>query len=234
MRPRVVVYNQVSLDGRIVGFDIDVGRYYRRGFRWPSDAILMGSTTATAFGPPESPEQQARVITGVDKVDVYPGFEDLVSEPQPLLVVPDSTGRVRCWVHALAQPWYSSIVVLTSSATPTDYLDYLDRRGIARVSAGADRVDLAAALDRLGAEFGVTSIRTDSGGRLNGALFAAGLVDELAVILSPRIAADPAGRGVVELPGPLPREVRLHLEESEVLDDGALWLRYAVLPPAPE
>ena len=44
-RPRVTIYNEISLDGRIEGFDQDVGRYYRLGFRWRSDAILMGSVT---------------------------------------------------------------------------------------------------------------------------------------------------------------------------------------------
>jgi len=52
-RPRVTIYNEISLDGRIEGFDQDVGRYYRLGFRWRSDAILMGSVTAQAFGPAE-------------------------------------------------------------------------------------------------------------------------------------------------------------------------------------
>ena len=56
----MTVYNEISLDGKITGFDGDGVRYYTRGFRWPSDAILMGSVTAEAFGPNESPAEQQR------------------------------------------------------------------------------------------------------------------------------------------------------------------------------
>jgi 2,5-diamino-6-(ribosylamino)-4(3H)-pyrimidinone 5'-phosphate reductase len=145
----------------------------------------MGSVTAQAFGPAEPADQRMRELPAPEHLPVVPGFEDLVYEPRPLLVVPDSRGRVRNWVHALAQPWYRAIVVLTSQATPPDYLEYLNRRGIAHLSAGEDRIDLPAALELLQARYGVQSMRTDCGGRLNGSLLAAGLVDEVAVIINP-------------------------------------------------
>jgi 2,5-diamino-6-(ribosylamino)-4(3H)-pyrimidinone 5'-phosphate reductase len=232
-RPHVVVYNEVSVDGRVVGFSMDAGRYYARGFRWASDAILMGSVTAQAFGPAEPGADQARELPPPERLPVLPGFEHLVSEPRPLLVVPDSRGTVRNWVHALEQPWYRGVVVLVSEATPPDYLDYLGRRGIEHLVAGDDRVDLAAALDVLAARHAVRSVRTDSGGALNGALLAAGLVDELALILHPAVSGDPRGQRFVRLPRPLGAEgVPLTLLELERLDDGALWLRYAVGTPS--
>lgn len=227
VRPHVVVYNEVSIDGRVVGFETDPSRYYRRGFRWRSDAILMGSTTALAFGPPEPIADQQRSLPPPERLPVVPGFESLVTEPRPLLVVPDSSGAVRCWIHALAQPWYRAVVVLVSRSTPADYRHYLDRRGIEQLEAGADRVDLAGALDRLSATHGVRSVRTDGGGALNGALLAAGLVDEIALLLDPVVSSDPDGQRVVTLPHPIgPGGIRLRLEEVERLLDGALWLRY--------
>jgi 2,5-diamino-6-(ribosylamino)-4(3H)-pyrimidinone 5'-phosphate reductase len=226
-RPRVTIYNEISLDGRIEGFDQDVGRYYRLGFRWRSDAILMGSVTAQAFGPAEPADQRMRRVPTPERLPVVPGFEDLVYEPRPLLVVPDSRGRVRNWVHALAQPWYGAIVVLTSQATPRDYLEYLNRRGITHLTAGEDQVDLAAALEVLHARHGVQSIRTDCGGRLNGALLAAGLVDEVAVIVNPSLAANPKGQSFVTLPHALSAAaVPLALREVDRLNDGAVWLLY--------
>ncbi len=118
VRPRVVVYNEVSIDGRVVGFETDPSRYYRLGFRWRSDAILMGSTTALAFGPPEPLADQRRALPPPERLPVVSGFESLVTEPRPLLVVPDSSGAVRSWIHALAQPWYRAVVVLVSRSTP--------------------------------------------------------------------------------------------------------------------
>jgi hypothetical protein len=57
MRPHLTIYNEISVDGRVQGFEQDANRYYRIGFRWRSDAILMGSVTAQAFGPAEPADQ---------------------------------------------------------------------------------------------------------------------------------------------------------------------------------
>lgn len=235
-RPHVTVYNEISLDGRITGFAGDGVRYYTRGFRWPSDAILMGSVTAEAFGPAESAVDQERELPPLPPVDLPPGFAELVREPRPLLVVPDSRGRLRCWRHAQAQPWYAGVVVLVSHATPAAYLTYLDRRGIRHLTTGTDRVDLVDALARLAAELGIGAVRTDAGGELNGALLAAGLVDRIAVIVAPAIGVDPEAQTLIRLARPLSDGVALRLVESEVLEDGALSLVYEVaagIRPAP-
>ena len=230
-RPHVVVYNEVSIDGKVVGFETDPSRYYRLGFRWRSDVILMGSTTALAFGPPEPEADQQRTLPPPQRLPVVPGFESLVTEPRPLLVVPDSRGAVRNWVHALTQPWYRSVVVLVTSSTPRDYLRYLERRGIEHLEADhptTGRVDLALALDRLAGSHGVRAVRTDGGGALTGALLAAGLVDEIAILLDPVVSSDPDGQRLVTLPHPgPPGGISLRLDDVERFDDGALLLRYA-------
>lgn len=229
VRPRVTVYNETSVDGRLEGFEQDAGRYYRLGFRWRSDAILMGSVTAQNFGPAESSGQQAKTLPAPDRLPVFPGFEALVYEPRPLLVVPDSRGAVRNWPHALVQPWYRSVVVLVSKTTPPGYLEYLERRGIEHLVAGEDRVDLPFALDQLHTRYGVQAVRTDCGGALNGVLLAAGVVDELAVIINPSVCAKPGAQSWISLPPTLTASVpSLTLVEVDRLEDGAVWLRYQV------
>ncbi len=181
-RPRLMIYNEITLDGRIQGFSVTGDDYYRRGFRWHPDAILMGSVTALNFGPVESADEQAQIFPAPETLPLPLGFDELVYEPRPLLIVPDSGGRVRNWLHALAQPWYRSILVLVADSSPDEYLAYLRRRGIEHLSVGMNRVDLVAGLEIVAAELGVRSVRTDSGGDLNGALLALGLVDEIALI----------------------------------------------------
>ncbi len=88
-RPRVLaVPSRATLPGggRPGGAGPSAGRVGgragdRRGFRGRSDAILMGSTTALNFAAAEPPEQLAGVGPEVNKVPVFPGFEDLVHEP---------------------------------------------------------------------------------------------------------------------------------------------------------
>ena len=63
------------------------------------------------------------------------------------------------------------------------------------------RVDLAALMRELAAR-GVNELHVEAGGKLNGALLAAGLVDELLLYYAPCLLGDPA-RGMAEFPGGL-------------------------------
>lgn len=228
-RPHVVIYNAVSIDGRIAGYENDPRAYYRYGFGIPADVVLMGSATALAFGPAEPESDQLAELPLPEPLPIVEGFEALVTEPRPLLVVPDSGGLVRNWIHALAQPWYRGILVLTSAATPEEYRRYLRRRGIREWMLGESRVDLTRALERLHAQEAVRHVRTDSGGRLNGALLAAGLADELVLMVEPVVSGAPGGPAVVDLPGDLdPRTIAFERTGAEQLDGGEVVLRYAV------
>ncbi|MEO7269878.1 MAG: dihydrofolate reductase family protein [Knoellia sp.] len=228
-RPTVTVYNEISVDGRITDFAGDAALYYGHGFSWPRDAILMGSVTAGAFGPAESDEEAAGLGPSVPPSPVPPGFEEIVKGPRPLLVVVDSGGVVRNWRNAQAAPWYGGHVSLVSERTPTEHLEYLAWREVDVVRCGSERVDLAEGLRRLHDDHGIRRVRTDGGGQLTGALLAAGLVDELIVMVAPALCEDPRGRSLVELTSRLPRaSARLELVDVETLDGGVVVLRYAV------
>lgn len=226
--PRVTVYNEVSVDGKIEGFSGDGERYYRRGFGLRYDAVMMGSVTAQAFGPAETEEELLGPGPTVEAVPPPPGFESLVREPRPTLVVVDGSGTVRNWRHAQAQPWYGGFVSLVGDHTPREHVEHLHRRGVEVVAAGRRRVDLPAALEQLRRRHGITSIRTDTGGHLTGALLAADLVDELVLLVAPRLSGRHHARSLIELPHGLSGAVDLDLSDLERLDDGTLWLRYEV------
>ena len=65
------------------------------------------------------------------------------------------------------------------------------------------RVDLEALMRALGAR-GVNELHVEAGGKLNGALLSAGVVDEILLYLTPAFLGDPA-RGIAEWPRPLAR-----------------------------
>lgn len=54
----------------------------------------MRSITARNFGPAESSHEQALTLPPPEKLLIVAGFEDLVYDPRPLLVVPDSRGQL--------------------------------------------------------------------------------------------------------------------------------------------
>ena len=52
MLPHVVVHNEMSLDARMDGLEVDMGRFYSLAGTWHEDCTLVGSETLLA-GMPE-------------------------------------------------------------------------------------------------------------------------------------------------------------------------------------
>ncbi len=95
--------------------------------------------------------------------------------------------------------------------------------------AGRDDVDLAAALDKIGARFGVRTLMLEGGGGINGGLLRAGLVDEVSLLVAPVVDGRMGTPAVFDVEGEAtPRRLVLH--EVERRADDVLWLRYRVEP----
>ena len=77
-------------------------------------------------------------------------------------------------------------MVLTEQA-PDGHLDALRRAGVSYVFGGRDSIDLTLVLDKLAAKFGVQRLIVEGGGRINGSFLAAGLVDELSLLVAPAV-----------------------------------------------
>lgn len=111
-------------------------------------------------------------------------------------------------------------IVLTAESAPANRVAALEKvADVVRV--GADSVDLAAGLRRLRGR-GLQHVLCEGGPGLNASLFAAGLVDELCLTLSPVIVgAEGRGRLAADLEGR--RDLRL---ASALEHEGELLLRY--------
>jgi diaminohydroxyphosphoribosylaminopyrimidine deaminase/5-amino-6-(5-phosphoribosylamino)uracil reductase len=165
------------------------------GHRWRARAcaILTGSGTVLA----DDPQLTVRVA-GVSR--------------QPLRVVVDS--RLETPVTAQVLP---ALIVTASqdagrraalTAAGAEILDLPD---------GAGRVDLAALLAEL-AQRGINEVHSEGGAGLNGALLAAGLVDELLLYLAPCLLGDRA-QGAFALPSltDLATRPQLKIHDSRAL-----------------
>ena len=218
MLPRIVLHNAVSLDGRIDHFTPDVGLFYELAARWGEGATLAGSDTLLAA--PGGADADG------DDAPVPPA--PAAGDTRPLLVVPDSRGRVRCWRALLGAGYWRGGVALCTRATPEAHLDYLERSGVDRIAAGEERVDLRAALDELAARYDVTLVRVDSGGTLNGVLLRAGLVNEVSLLVHPTLVGGVSPRSVFRAPDLATgaSAIPLRLTHVERLRDDLVWLRY--------
>jgi 2,5-diamino-6-(ribosylamino)-4(3H)-pyrimidinone 5'-phosphate reductase len=203
-------------------FDEFLGTYYGKAAVFREDASLCDTETilkAFEWGDDVSPDEPSGSSIPV------------AGDTRPLLIIPDGLGRVRIWKWLLTQLNWRAGVALCSMSTPREHLDCLDSHGINRVVAGADRVDLRAALEELNQRFGVERVRVDSGGALNGALLRAGLVNEVSLMIVPVLAGGEAHVSFFRAPKLEGVEglIDMKLLHVERLENDVVWLRYDVL-----
>lgn len=150
-----------------------------------------------------------------------PGVSDVFA------IAVDPAGKIR-WEGNVMRG--DRFVVLTTERAPAGYLADLRAKSISYLVAGRKEIDFAAALARLHAEFGIRKLMLEGGGSINGSLLAAGLIDEISLLVCPE--AD-GGRGVptvFDLPEdranakstPL-KLMAVHKRPGEIV-----WLRYGV------
>jgi riboflavin biosynthesis pyrimidine reductase len=121
------------------------------------------------------------------------------------------------------------IVVLLGCEVPAAHLAELVADGVSYVVSERDEIDLAVQLEILGRELGIKRLALEGGGGINGAFFAAGLVDELSLLVAPTLDGQTGSRALVEIEGAgLAGKVELSLLSCEKLDHGLAHLRYAV------
>lgn len=176
MRPKVIIHNSISLDGKFDGYPFDLGIHYGIAMGFKPDALLVGSTTmknAIPDVPPESPS------------DLEPHVFDPEDE-RPYWVIVDSKGILRDVLHFYRKMEYiKEIIVLVSEGTQESYIEFLKEHGYPIVATRGERVDLEAALSELRKGFGIETLVVDSGGTLVSIMIANGLVDEISLVVAP-------------------------------------------------
>ena len=169
-------------------------------------------------------------IAGTHAVGASPGLQTFSSGLEYL-----STG-VLAWERNELSYFDTTahVVEILSGKASNAYKDFLRRKGISYLIAGEASVDLEAAVQKIGAAFGVDEIIVSGGGGLNWSSVQAGLCDEVSIVISP--AAD-GTKGIQALfdaderyNRPLPTAFKLRAMQA--LDDGSAWLRYGVEGPA--
>jgi 2,5-diamino-6-(ribosylamino)-4(3H)-pyrimidinone 5'-phosphate reductase len=249
-RPKVVLLNSASVDGRLAmspdalllfGDErwqaIEGGKSFNV-FEWLKSthniqATLEGSGSFIRRG--EDPEPLP-LVEG-DSQQLYADFlPDVVLQREGhrgWFTAVDGRGRIR-WMYKDEFPdevwrgWH--LLVLTCGGTPAEYLAYLQREMIPYLVAGKERVDLRVALEKMRSRLGVTSVLSTAGGRLNGALLREGLVDEINIELLPAVIGGTETPSLFTSPDLEPGEwpVQLALISAQVQAGGQVWLRYEV------
>lgn len=250
-RSLVVVLNSASVDGRLA---VSPGKLLLYGdARWQA---IEGESDFNVFEwlkarhkPGATLEGSGSFLPEDQAPDPLPPFEGDASSlyhdylPESVLERPghrgwftavDGRGRVRWGVKdgaAFGDDWIGwHLLVWVGRHTPPAYLAYLRREEIPYLVAGEGRVDLGEALVKIKALLGVECVLSTGGGRLNGALLRAGLVDEVNVEFLPALIGGVDTPSLFDAPslGPDQAPTRLELLSCHLQADGRIWLRYRV------
>ena len=211
-RPWLRVKLAMSLDGRTALADgrskwitgpaarADVQRWRAR-----SSAILTGRGTVLADDP------ALTVRPAVAGADVADGFVP------PLRVVIDRALRTPAGAQVLDGSVPTVVFHDRSARVPAGF----ERVECQAVDSGADGLDLGGVLGEL-ARRDVNEVQVEAGPTLGGALFAAGLVDELLLYVAPVLLGD-AARPLLALPPLADMAARWRLRTLDQRPIGADW-----------
>jgi len=225
-----------SIDGRILhsrwrprtgdGGDL----FERLHGRIGGEAWLVGRVTGQEFAKAKTYDAQA---------DRTYGREPWLArrDAQAYGVVLDAQGKI-AWGRS--DIGGDPIVVVLTEQVSDAHLAGLRKDGVSYFFAGKRELDLAAALEFLNRQLGVKRLLLEGGGSNNGSFLRAGLIDEISLAVVPAIDGSQGAPGIfdstqrdAELRAPV---AQMSLESCEVLDGGAVWLRYRIRnesPPAP-
>jgi riboflavin biosynthesis pyrimidine reductase len=226
MKPYVTVHMMSSIDGRI-----DVARWQGdtastdplvREYETVHDLLgasswIVGRRTMQEFttSPPFDAEDLPLPRT------TYNAAPDATS----FAIVIDPTGKLT-WDRADING--DRIIEILTERVSDRYLNHLRHVGISYLFGGTDGIDLNRVLSELNHTFGIDRLLVEGGGILNGTFLAAGVVDEISLLITP--VADGSGTGpttfdhsTLAIPA-----TGLRLHDVQRRDNGVVWLRYGL------
>jgi riboflavin biosynthesis pyrimidine reductase len=228
MKPYVICHMSASVDGRIKTRDWNLsaeGRseYERTAATYHADAWMCGRITMEGYTRGEKPEK-------IPPTEIIPKTDFVASHTNTSYAVAiDPSGKLQWQANAIDG---DHIIAVLTERVSNEYLAFLQDKNISYIFGGKTELDLSAVLGKLVTEFKIKTLLLEGGGKINGAMLAAGLIDEISLLLAP--IAD----GSIETPTlfDVDRAIsqrpasKLQLIAVEQRADDILWVRYKVRP----
>ena len=121
----------------------------------------------------------------------------------------------------------SHVVAVLAETVPDDYLAYLQSINVSYIFGGKSEIDLAQVVQILFDELGAKRLIVEGGPHVSGSFIAAGLVDEVSVLILPLVdgrGEHPASFEIAKQAWRQP--IYLDLASAEAQEGGGVWLRY--------
>jgi riboflavin biosynthesis pyrimidine reductase len=231
MKPHVICHMVSSVDGRTLNSrwrpdgKLASALFERLHDELGGDAWLIGRVTGQEFA--KGKPYPAVTDQIFPRENWFARRDAKVSDVKAYGVALDCNGKI-AWGRS--DIGGDPIVAVLSRKVSDAHLAGLRNEGVSYIFAGETELDLGLVLEILNRELGVKRLLLEGGGGANGAFLRAGLVDELSLVLCPAVDGAKGAPSVFDsaepLTGPTAPVEAMTLESSNVLDGGAVWLRY--------
>ena len=230
MIPKIVCHIMSSVDGRLLpgrwtqpydgtSSSILFKDYAEIGKTLGTDAWMFGKTTTKEVFPYKfMPKSNETAAPG----KIYVGHRNssrlfLTVDPDADIFYTDSLLRG------------DNILTILGTNATVDYLQLLEDKGISYIVLN-DPMNLREAMEIIHESFGINKISLQGGGIIDGAMLAAGLLDELSLVIYPGIDGLTTSPSIFEYLGadderPANGQA-LELLSAETRSHGIVWLRY--------
>jgi 2,5-diamino-6-(ribosylamino)-4(3H)-pyrimidinone 5'-phosphate reductase len=229
-RPHVICHMAASLDGRIVvnGWPESVAAAVRREYDelhagFGAEGWMCGRITMEPFA--KGLRTDVELATEYQGTAARPDFR-AEGKLESFAFAIDARGRLAWESNEIGG---DHVVAIVSERVSDEYLAFLRARRVSYILAGTRDVDLSLALERIGDRFGVRTLMLEGGGRINGEMLAAGLIDEVSVLVAPAVDGRPGTPALFDVRSDGASH-RLALAQVERRRGDLIWLRYRVEP----
>lgn len=231
-RPLIICHMMSTIDGKITGGDgVDImsdeffGLYTETENMLPTHTAWMcGRVTMQMFASTE-----AQVLPVLSRqIDDSNNIAE--HESNLYMFGIDTKGQLRWDSNSIKLSNVDTalhLVIVVTKSTPKEYLQYLQDKGISYLVAGNESIDFSTLFTSIKEKMNVEALLLEGGGILNGSVMAADMVDEISLLLTPKVA----NRG--NAPSLFERKVEepLRVTDYSLIDvkqmaKGSIWLRY--------
>jgi riboflavin biosynthesis pyrimidine reductase len=215
-----------TVDGRIIGENWGknlekYGELYEQCHdTFDSQAWMVGRVTMEKDF---TEGRQPLLSKSTNPIDRKPFFGD--KKAQSFAIAVDAKGKLGWNTNDIDG---DHVIEILSESVSDAYLLYLQNSKVSYIFAGKEDLDFKVALEQLYELFGIKTLMLEGGGRINGSLLNAGLIDELGLLVLPLADGTAGTPTAFEVGNYLPKEParELKLIDVQKLQHDVLWLRY--------
>ncbi|MEA2733708.1 MAG: 2,5-diamino-6-(ribosylamino)-4(3H)-pyrimidinone 5-phosphate reductase [Humisphaera sp.] len=229
MKPYVICHMCTTIDGKILGD------------RWgkipgQKDGATLFETTAASFGigawlvgTTTMKEFSGRNVKLPRAAKKIPRRDHIANEAAKSLAIgADAKGVLRFQENEVDG---DHVVLLVTEQVNNDYLAHLQSAGVSYLFCGKRELDLPLALRKLASSFRLRKLMAQGGGKFNGAMLHAGLIDEISHVVVPIADGGVGISSFFDIPTKTPppkAAATLRLLSRKAMPGGATWTRYRV------